>query len=115
MEDNNKNEASTPDTPTSSSGKGKSQKPQHKKKKGGKMVAVVSSSYRSSTEEIKTHLFTTGSAMNKIFLMSREKFLGYATTKFGNDVTYSLNKRNAELMHAHQSTNSNLLFNNVTV
>ena len=33
------------------------------------------------------------------FLTSQEKFLGYATTKFGNDVTFALNKRRVELMH----------------
>ena len=60
---------------------------------------MVSSSYTSSTEETNTHIFTTGPAMNKTFLMSREKFLGYATTKFGNNVTYSLNKRCVALMH----------------
>ena len=63
------------------------------------MTTVVSSSYTSSTEEIKAHIFTTGPAMNKTFLMSRGKFLGCATTKFGNDVTYSLNKRRVALMH----------------
>ena len=55
------------------------------------MATVVSSSYTSSMEEIKAHIFTTGPAMNKTFLISREKVLGYATTKFGNGVTYSLN------------------------
>ena len=50
-------------------------------------------------KKIKTHIITTGPAMNKTFLMSREKFLGYATTKFGNDVTYSLSKRRIALMH----------------
>ena len=92
-------ESNTPDTPKSSNGNGKSQKPRHKKKKGGKRATVVSSSYTSSTEEIKTHIFATGPAMNRPFLMSQEKFLGYATTKFGSDVTYSLNKRRVELMH----------------
>ena len=43
--------------------------------------------------------FTTGSAMNKTFLMSREKFLGNATIKFGNDGTYLLSKRRVTLMH----------------
>ena len=62
------------------------------------MVAVVSS-YTSRTEEIKARIFTAGSAMNKTFLMSREKFLGYATTKFGNDVTFSLSERQVALMH----------------
>ena len=99
MEDKNNNEPSTPDTPKSNSGNGKSRKPWHKKKKGGKTKTVVSSSYMSSTEEIKAHIFTTGPAINKAFLMSREKLLGYATTKFGNDVTYSLNKRQVERMH----------------
>ena len=56
------------------------------------MVAVISS-YTSSTEEIKAHIFPTGSTMSKIFLMGREKFLGYATTKFGNDVTFSLSEQ----------------------
>ena len=37
--------------------------------------------------------------MNKTFLTSREKFLGYDTTKFGNDVTYSLSERRVALMH----------------
>ena len=97
MEDKNKNESSTPDTPKSSSGKGESRKPRYKKKKGGTMVTVVSS-YTSNTEEIKSHIFTTEPAMNKAFLMSREKFLGYATTKFGNHVTYSLNERRVALM-----------------
>ena len=92
MEDKGKNEASTPDVPKSSSGKGKSCKPRHKKKKGGKMVAVVLS-YTNSTKEIKARIFTTGTTMKKIFLMSREKFLGTATTKFGIDVTYSLSER----------------------
>ena len=63
------------------------------------MATVVSSSYTSNTKEIKAHVFTTGPAMNKTFLMSGEKFLGYATIKFGNDVTYSLNKRWVVLMH----------------
>ena len=54
---------------------------------------MVSSSYMSSTEEIKAHIFTTGPAINKAFLMSREKLLGYATTKFGNDVTFSLSEQ----------------------
>ena len=63
------------------------------------MATGVSSSYTSSAEEIKAHIFTTGPAMNKTFLMSRGEFLGYATTKFGNDVTYSLNKRRAALVH----------------
>ena len=100
MEDKGKNESSTPDVPKSSSGKGKSQKARHKKKnKGGKMIAIVSS-YTSSTEEIKAHIFTTGSTMNKTFLMSREKFLGYATTKFGNNVAFSsLSERQVALMH----------------
>ena len=99
MEDKKNNESSILDTPKSNNGNGKSWKPRHKKKKGGKVATVVSSSYMSSTEEIKTHIFTTGPAINKTFLMSRGKFLGYATTKFGNDVTYSLNKRRVELMH----------------
>ena len=99
MEDKKKNEASTPDTPKFNSGTRKGRKSRHKKKKGGKTATVVSSSYISSTEEIKTRIFTTGPAMNKTFLMSQEKFLGCATTKFGNDVTYSLNKRWVELMH----------------
>ena len=55
------------------------------------MVAVVSL-YTSNTEEIKAHLFTTGSTMNNTFLMSREKFLGYATIKFGNDVAFLLSE-----------------------
>ena len=50
-------------------------------------MAAVVLSYTSSKEEIKAHIFTTGTAMNKTFLMSREKFLGYTTTKFGNNVT----------------------------
>ena len=58
MKDKNMNESSTPDVPKSSSSKGKSRKPQHKKKKEGNMVTIVSS-YISSTEEIKTHIFTT--------------------------------------------------------
>ena len=62
------------------------------------MVAEVSS-YTSSTEEIKAHIFTTGPAMNKTFLMSKEKFLGYAITKFGNGVTYSLSERCVALVH----------------
>ena len=62
------------------------------------MVAVVSL-HTSSTKEIEAHIFTTGSAMNKTFLMSREKFLGHATTKFGNDVTYSLSEQRVTLMH----------------
>ena len=99
MEDKDKNGSSTPDASKSSSGKGKSPKPQHKKKKGGKMVPVVSSYTSTSTEEIKAHKFTTGPAMNNTFLMSREKFLGYATTKFGNNVTYSLSERHVALMH----------------
>ena len=82
IEDNkDKNESSTPEVPKSSSYKGKSRKPQHKKKnKGGKMVAVVSS-YTGSIEELKAHMFTTGSTRNKTFLLNREKFLGYDTTK----------------------------------
>ena len=99
MEDKNNNEPSTSDTPRSNSGTRKGCKSRHKKKKGGKTTTVASSSYMSSTEEIKTYTFTTGPATNKTFLMSREKFLGYATTKFGNDVTHSLNKRQVELMH----------------
>ena len=99
MEDKDKNESSTPDTPKSSNGKGKNRKPRHKKKKGGKTTTVVSSPYTSSEEEIKARIFITGPAMNKTFLMSREKFLGYATTKFGNGVTYSLSKRRVALMH----------------
>ena len=65
----------------------------------GETTTVVSSSYMSSTEEIKTHTFTTGLAMNKTFIMSQEKVPGYATIKFGNDVAYSLNQRRVELMH----------------
>ena len=61
------------------------------------MVAVVSS-YTSSTEEIKIYIFTTGLAMNKTFLMSRGKFLGYATTKFGNNVAHSLSESRVALM-----------------
>ena len=71
------------------------------------MVAVVSSSYTSSREEIKTRIFTTGSAMNKTFLMSREKFLGYTTTKFGNDVTFSLSERRVALMYTPVPTTIN--------
>ena len=63
------------------------------------MIAILVSSYTSSTEEIKAHIFITGSATNKTFPMSREKFLGNATTKFGNNVTYSLNKRRVALLH----------------
>ena len=37
--------------------------------------------------------------MNKTFLLGREKFLGYPTTKFGNDVMFSLNERRVTLMH----------------
>ena len=99
MEDKDKDESSIPDVPKSSSGNGKSRKPRHKKRnKGGKMVAVVSS-YTSSTEEIKAQIFSTGSTMNKTFLIGREKFLGYATTKFGNDVAFSLSECQVALMH----------------
>ena len=104
MDDKNKTESSTPDTPKSSNGKEKSWKPRHKKKKGGNMATVISSSYTSSTEEIKAHIFTTGPAMNKTFLISRGEFLGYATTKFGNDVTYSYNKRRVAIMHTRAPT-----------
>ena len=45
--------------------------------------------------------------MNKAFLMSRGKILGYATTKFCNDVTYSLNKRRVALMHTRAPTTIN--------
>ena len=58
----------------------------------------------SSTEKIKARIFTTGPAVNKTFLMSREKFLGYATAKFDNDVTYSLDKRRVALMHTRAPT-----------
>ena len=98
MEGKDKNELRTPDAPESSSSKGKSWKPQHKKKNNGEKMAAIVSLYASCTEEIKAYIFTTGSAMNKTFLMSREKFLGYATTKFGNDITYSLSERHV-LMH----------------
>ena len=37
--------------------------------------------------------------MNKTFLKSTEKFLEYATTKFFNDVTYSLTKQKITLVH----------------
>ena len=37
--------------------------------------------------------------MNKIFLPSREKFLGYATTKFGNDVAFLLSERRVAIIH----------------
>ena len=81
MDDKNKNELITPDIPKSTSGKEKSWNPRHKKKNnGGKMVAVVSS-YTGSIEELKAHMFTTGSTRNKTFLLNREKFLGYDTTK----------------------------------
>ena len=63
------------------------------------MVAVVLL-YTSSTEKIKAHTFTTGSTMNKTFLMSRENFLGYATrTKFGNNITFLLSEQQVALMH----------------
>ena len=42
--------------------------------------------------------------MNKMFLMSRGEFLGYATTKFCNGTTYSLNKRRLALMHIRVPT-----------
>ena len=64
MKDKNNNESSTPDTPKSNSGKGKSCKPRHKKKKDGKTGTIISL-YKSSTEEIKARIFTTGPAMNK--------------------------------------------------
>ena len=102
MEDKNKQELSTPDVPSKSSSGGnrKSQNARHKKKnKGGKTVTVVSS-YTSSPKELKVHIFTTESSMHKTFLLSREKkFLGYATTKFGNDVMFSLSKQRVALMH----------------
>ena len=99
MEDKDINESSTPDVPKLSSGKGESQKARHKNKnKGGKTVTVVSS-YTTSTEELKEHILTTGSTMNKTFLLSREKFLGYATTKFGNDEIIFLRERRVALMH----------------
>ena len=69
MEDKKNNELSTPDTPKSSNGNGKSRK---QKKKGGKTATDMS-----STEGIKIYIFITGPAMNRTFLMSREKFLGY--------------------------------------
>ena len=99
MDNKDKNESSTPNVPKFSSGKEKSQKPRHKKKsKGEKMVAVLSS-YTSSTEEIKIHIFTTGLTMNKNFLLSREKFLGYATTKFGNDIPFSMSEQRVAQMY----------------
>ena len=99
MDDKDQNESSTPDVPKSSNGKGKSCKPRHTKKNKEEKTVAILSSYMSSTEEIKAHICTTGSAMNKTFLMSREKFLGYTTTKFGNDVIYSLSERRVALMH----------------
>ena len=48
---------------------------------------------------IKVHIFATGSTMNKIFLKSREKFIGYTATKCGNDVTFSPSKQQVVLMH----------------
>ena len=37
--------------------------------------------------------------MNKTFLMSREKILDYATTKFGNDITFLLSEQRVVLVH----------------
>ena len=63
------------------------------------MVTTVSL-YTSSTEELKLHILIIGSStVNKTFLKSREKFLRYATTKFGNDLTFSLAKQRVELMY----------------
>ena len=71
---------------------GEQQKVRHKKKNhnGGKTVTVVST-YTINTEEFKVH----------IFLQSREKFLGYATTKFGNDVSWT-NKSTAGHLNENQ-------------
>ena len=43
--------------------------------------------------------------MNNIFLLNRDKFLGYATTKFGNDVTFSLSEQRVALMHTLTAIN----------
>ena len=45
--------------------------------------------------------------MNKIFLQSREKFVGYATTKFGNNVMFSLSKQRVALVHMLPPTEIN--------
>ena len=86
----------------SSNGKGKRCNPRYKNKnKGGKTyVAVVTLHTSTSNEEAKQYISKTGSTMNKtFFLKSREEFLRYATTKFGNDVTFSLAKRKTALVH----------------
>ena len=99
MED--KQKSSTPEVPKSSGGKRKSRKADYENmNKGGKTKVVVVTFYTSSNEELKHYKFTTGSNLNKTILKSsREKFLGYATTKFGNDVIFSLAKRRTTLMH----------------
>ena len=104
MED--KQERSTPDVPKSNNTcKGKCRKAQHKKKsKGGKTTVTPVVLYTSSAEELKQHIFTTGPTMNKAFLKSREKFLGCATTKFGNNVTFSLDERIVALVHTPSPT-----------
>ena len=106
MEDKDKDESSTPDVPKSTSGKGKNQKARHKKNNKGEKTVNVVSLYTSSTKELKLHIFTTKSTMNKTFLLSREKLLGYATTKFGNHVLMFslLSERRVALIHTPTPT-----------